>query len=254
LLNFASFNRIKEQAGIYHIKHMTTLTKMDTSSNSALVLFSGGQDSTTCLYWAKQRFGRVEAIGFHYGQKHEIELQQAAIIAKIAHVPFHILDIKGLLQGSALLDFDKDVSAPHELNANLPASFVPGRNAVFLTIASSFAFNRQLYDIVGGMCQTDFSGYPDCRRVFIDSLQTTMSLALDQDIRIHTPLMYLTKAETWKLAYDLGVLEVVRDLSHTDYNGDRTTYNEWGYGKLDNPASILRAKGYAEAKANGWLG
>jgi 7-cyano-7-deazaguanine synthase len=104
------------------------------------------------------------------------------------------------------------------------------------------------------MCQTDFSGYPDCRRVFIDSMQTTMSLALEQDMRIHTPLMYLTKAETWKLAYDLGVLDVVIDLSHTDYNGDRTTYNEWGYGKLDNPASILRAKGYEEAKLNGWLG
>jgi 7-cyano-7-deazaguanine synthase len=104
------------------------------------------------------------------------------------------------------------------------------------------------------MCQEDFSGYPDCRRVFIDSLQTTMSLALDKEVRIHTPLMYKSKAEAWKLAHELGVLEIVRDLSHTDYNGDRTTYNEWGYGKLDNPASILRAKGYEEAKAKGWLG
>lgn len=227
---------------------------MDKLSNSALVLFSGGQDSTTCLYWTKKRFERVEAVGFNYGQKHEVELQQAALIAKSAHVPFHVLNIKGVLHGSALLEFDKDVSAQHELNVHLPASFVPGRNAVFLTLAASFAFSRQMYDIVGGMCQTDFSGYPDCRRVFIDSMQTTMSLALEQDIRIHTPLMYLTKAETWKLAYELGILNVVRDLSHTDYNGDRTTYNEWGYGKLDNPASILRAKGYEEAKLNGWLG
>jgi 7-cyano-7-deazaguanine synthase len=121
-------------------------------------------------------------------------------------------------------------------------------------VACSYAYGREIYDLVGGMCQTDYSGYPDCRRVFVDSLQTTMSLALSTDLRIHTPLMYLTKAQTWKLAHDLGVLDVVRDLSHTDYNGDRTTYNEWGYGKLDNPASVLRAKGYQEAKEKGWLG
>lgn len=227
---------------------------MENAKGTALVLFSGGQDSTTCLYWAKQQFERVEAVGFRYGQKHEVELRQAALIADKAGVPFQILDLSGLLHGSALLEHDKDVSAQHELNADLPASFVPGRNAVFLTVACSYAYTRTIADLVGGMCQTDYSGYPDCRRVFVDSLQTTMSLALEQDMRIHTPLMYLTKAETWKLAHDLGILEVVRDLSHTDYNGDRSTYNEWGYGKLDNPASVLRAKGYQEAKENGWLG
>ncbi|WP_020602246.1 7-cyano-7-deazaguanine synthase QueC [Spirosoma spitsbergense] len=221
--------------------------------SSALVLFSGGQDSTTCLYWAQKYFKKVEALGFRYGQKHEVELLQAKSIADQAGVPLKIIDISGMLAGSALTEHDKDVSAQHELSPNLPASFVPGRNAVFLTIAASYAFTKNISDLVGGMCQTDYSGYPDCRRVFIDSLQTTMSLALDKDIRIHTPLMYLTKAETWKMANDLGVLEVVRDYSHTDYNGDRTTYNEWGYGKLDNPASILRAKGYEEAKLNGWL-
>jgi 7-cyano-7-deazaguanine synthase len=196
----------------------------------------------------------VEALGFRYGQKHEVELRQAALIADKAGVPFRIMDLSGLLHGSALLEHDKDVSAQHERNADLPASFVPGRNAVFLTVACSYAYSREIYDLVGGMCQTDYSGYPDCRRVFVDSLQTTMSLALSADLRIHTPLMYLTKAETWKLAHDLGVLDVVRDLSHTDYNGDRTTYNEWGYGKLDNPASVLRARGYQEAKEKGWLG
>lgn len=227
---------------------------MTNQSRSALVLFSGGQDSTTCLFWAKTQFEKVEAIGFKYGQKHEVELEQAKIIAEKAEVPLHITDITGLLQGSALTEHDKDISAKHELNPDLPASFVPGRNAVFLTIATSYAFTKGITDIVGGMCQADFSGYPDCRRVFIDSLQTTMSLALDKDIRIHTPLMYKSKAEAWKLAFELGVLEIVRDLSHTDYNGDRSTYNEWGYGKLDNPASILRARGYEEAKLNGWLG
>jgi 7-cyano-7-deazaguanine synthase len=227
---------------------------MDNTAGAALVLFSGGQDSTTCLYWAKRQFGRVEALGFRYGQKHEVELRQAALIADKAGVPFRIMDLSGLLHGSALLEHDKDVSAQHERNENLPASFVPGRNAVFLTVACSYAYSREISDLVGGMCQTDYSGYPDCRRVFVDALQTTMSLALETDLRIHTPLMYLTKAQTWKLAYDLGVLDVVRDLSHTDYNGDRTTYNEWGYGKLDNPASVLRANGYQEAKEKGWLG
>jgi 7-cyano-7-deazaguanine synthase len=222
--------------------------------NSALVLFSGGQDSTTCLFWAKKHFARVEALGFTYSQKHAIELQQAAIIAQKADVPFRVMDIKGILQGSALTEHDKDISAAHELNSDLPASFVPGRNAVFLTIAISHAYTLGITDVVGGMCQTDYSGYPDCRRNFIDSLQHSMTLALDKEIQVHTPLMYLTKAETWKLAHDLGILEIVRDLSHTDYNGDRTTYNEWGYGKLDNPASVLRAKGYEEAKRNGWLG
>ena len=222
--------------------------------SAALVLFSGGQDSTTCLFWAKKQFAQVQALGFRYNQKHEVELKQAAIIAEKAGVPFKVMNLEGMLQGSALTEHDKDVSAQHEMNSNLPASFVPGRNAVFLTVAISYAYTLGITDVVGGMCQTDYSGYPDCRRVFVDSLQTTMSLALEKDVQIHTPLMYLTKAETWKLAYDLGILDIVRDLSHTDYNGDRSTYNEWGYGKLDNPASILRAKGYEEAKAKGWLG
>lgn len=227
---------------------------MTESPRSALVLFSGGQDSTTCLFWAKQQFEKVVALGFRYGQKHDVELKQASLIAEKANVPFHVIDITGMLQGSALTEHNKDVSAQHELNPELPASFVPGRNAVFLTIATSYAYTHGITDIVGGMCQADYSGYPDCRRVFVDSLQTSMTLALDNDVRIHTPLMYKSKAEAWKLAYELGVLEIVRDLSHTDYNGDRTTYNEWGYGRLDNPASILRAKGYEEAKQKGWLG
>ena len=221
--------------------------------SSALVLFSGGQDSTTCLFWAKKHFAYVEAIGFEYGQKHKVELKQARIIAEKADVSFTVFDISGTLHGSALTEHEKDISAAHELDANLPASFVPGRNALFLTLAASFAYTKRITDLVGGMCQTDYSGYPDCRRIFVDATQTALSLALDTDIRIHTPLMYLTKAQTWKLAAELGVLDIVRLESHTDYNGDRTTLNEWGYGKLDNPASILRAKGYEEAKEKGWL-
>ena len=228
-------------------------------ATTALVLFSGGQDSTTCLFWAKERFAEVYALGFDYGQKHRVEIEQATVIAEKANVPYTLLGVEGLLEGSALTEHDKDMNAAHAQAPDLPASFVPGRNALFLTMASSFAYTRGIHDLVGGMCQTDYSGYPDCRRVFIDSMQTALSLALDEDLRIHTPLMYLTKAETWKLAADLGtiagcnVLEVVRTDSHTDYNGDRSQLNEWGYGKLDNPASELRAKGYREAKEQGWV-
>ena len=224
-----------------------------TSETSALVLFSGGQDSTTCLFWAKRKFARVVALAFDYGQKHSVELEQAREIAAIADTPLELMNIAGTLSGSALTEHNLDVSAEHAVNAELPASFVPARNALFLTLAAGRAYNQGIHDLVGGMCQTDYSGYPDCRREFVDAQQRALSLGLDSDIRIHTPLMHLTKAETWKLAADLGVLELVRDMSHTDYNGDRSTYNEWGYGKLDNPASILRAKGFEEAKAKGWI-
>ena len=221
--------------------------------DAALVLFSGGQDSTTCLYWALKRFSRVSCIAFDYGQKHRVELQQAEQIANLAEVALEIVDIRNTLSGSSLTEHDKDMGSPHERNEALPASFVPGRNALFLTLAASHAYNQDVFDLVGGMCQTDYSGYPDCRRVFVDAIQTSLSLAMECDLRIHTPLMYMTKAETWKLAADLGILEIVCEHSHTDYNGDRTHRNEWGYGKLDNPASQLRARGYQEAKDRGWI-
>jgi 7-cyano-7-deazaguanine synthase len=230
-----------------------------TPSDSAVVLFSGGQDSTTALFWALHFFDKVRALGFDYGQKHDVEVEQAETISEKAGVPYDTIDMEGTLEGSALTEHEKDVSADHEKDEDLPASFVPGRNALFLSTAASYAYNRDIQDLVGGMCQTDYSGYPDCRRVFIDSMETSLSLAMDVDVRIHTPLMYLTKAETWKLAKDLGevagqdAFETVRVESHTDYNGNRSQWNEWGYGKLDNPASKLRAEGYKEAKENEWI-
>jgi len=220
---------------------------------SALVLLSGGQDSTTCLFWARKHFDHVEAVGFDYGQRHRVELDQAEKIAAVAGVPFTVLDLSGLLSGSALTEAGRDTNAPHDLAPHLPASFVPARNALFLTAAAAFAFPREIRDLVGGMCQTDHSGYPDCRRVFIDAQQEALSLALDAPLRIHTPLMDLTKAETWRLAAELGCLDVVVEMSHTDYHGDRSERHAWGYGKLDNPASVLRAQGYEEAKAKGWI-
>lgn len=220
--------------------------------SKAIVLLSGGQDSTTCLYWAKKHFTEVVAVGFDYGQKHRVELSQAQKIADLAQVLYMVLPLAGLLSGSSLTDHTKDHNAPHTQNGSLPNSFTAGRNALFLTIAASSGFGMGIYDIVTGTCQTDFSGYPDCRRRFVDAQQVALTLALDTDVRIHTPLMYLTKAETWKMAKELGCLRIVIDYSMTDYNGDFTK-NEWGFGSLDNPASELRAKGYYEAKNNGWL-
>lgn len=225
----------------------------------ALVLFSGGQDSTTALFWALQAFSRAEALGFDYGQRHAVEIEQARAIAALVAVPLTVLSLHGLLRGSALTEHEKDVTAAHERDPALPATFVPGRNALFLTLAAAHAYVRDIHDLVIGVSQTDYAGYPDCRMGFIQSMQRSLSLALDTDVRIHTPLMYLSKAETWKLAHDLGevrglsVLEVVREMSHTDYHGDRTERHAWGYGRLDNQASVLRAQGYDEARKRGWI-
>jgi len=240
-----------------------------------IVLLSGGQDSTTCLYWAKKGWPDAEiiAFSFNYGQRHLIELEQCKKIARDAGVSRHVFrDVRGLLEGSSLTDHDLNHNESHSQNANLPASFTAGRNMLFLTIAASWGFNNGIFDIVTGVCQTDYSGYPDCRRSFINSMENTLSLAMDTTshqpiFQIHTPLMFLTKAETFKLAKDLGVaytrflgvkeversvLDVIIRDTMTDYNGD-TTPNEWGMGRLDNPASKLRAKGYEEAKMAGWV-
>jgi 7-cyano-7-deazaguanine synthase len=216
------------------------------------VLFSGGQDSTTCLFWAKEHFETVEALSLTYGQRHIVEIEQARKIAAMAEVELHERNLTGLLGGSALTE-QGDTNAPHALDESLPASFVPGRNALFLALAASLAYTRGIHDIVGGMCEADYSGYPDCRLDFVRSMQESMTHALGKDVRIHTPLMRLTKAETWRLASDLGCLETVVEHSHTDYHGDRTQRHDWGYGKLDNPASILRAKGFEEARQKGWV-
>lgn len=227
----------------------------------AIVLLSGGQDSTTALWWALKNFTDVVAIGFDYGQKHRKELQQAKHIAEdIAKVPYIIFPAVGLLGGSSLTDHNADHNT---LNADgLPASFTAGRNAFFLTIAASYGHRIGASDIVTGVCETDYSGYPDCRREFIDAMQDALTLGIHghfyapqsfgENIKIHTPLMYLSKAETFKLANELGCLDVVLSQTITDYNGD-TTMNEWGMGKEDNPASVLRAKGYREAKEKGWI-
>lgn len=220
--------------------------------DKAVILLSGGQDSTTCLFWALQKFKEVYAIGFDYGQRHKIELQAAQEIASAQNVNFKIFNVKNLLAASSLTT-EQDHNEKSNINSALPASFTAGRNLLFLTIAGSYAASIGAKNIITGVCQTDYSGYPDCRQNTIDAMQLALCLGLGAgDIKIHTPLMYLTKAETWKLAKDLGCLNIIINKTITDYNGTKF-FNEWGFGKLDNPASELRAKGYYEAKTNNWL-
>ena len=220
--------------------------------NKALILFSGGQDSTTCLYWAKKKFDSIQAIGFNYGQRHLIELDFAKKICDKENISFDIISLKEILSNSALINPQEDLNKSHPSNQNLPNSFVPGRNLLFLSIASSIAYNREIENIVIGVCETDFSGYPDCRDEFIKSMKKTIHLATEKSIEIHTPLMNLDKAETWKLAKDLGCIDTIIKSTMTDYNGSKNE-NDWGLGNLDNPASILRHKGYLKAKKNKWI-
>jgi 7-cyano-7-deazaguanine synthase len=218
----------------------------------ALILFSGGQDSTTCLYWAKKQFDYVNAIGFDYGQMHVKELEQAKKIADLNNIEYKIFDIKNLLASSSLTNFTNH-NEKSKINNELPASFVAGRNILFLSIAGSYASELKINDIVTGVCQTDYSGYPDCRKISIDAMQQVLSLAYGSgDFRIHTPLMYINKAETWKLAKELNCLDIIIKETLTDYNGD-LTMNEWGMGINNNPATKLRVEGFYEAKNKGWI-
>lgn len=218
----------------------------------AVVLLSGGQDSTTCLYWAKNQFTDVYAIGFDYGQMHIKELSQAKKIAADAGVEYKIFNINGLLAPSSLTK-KTDHNKNSNINKDLPASFTAGRNLLFLSIAASYAANNGINNIVTGVCQTDYSGYPDCRRTTMDAMQLALSLGIGiGDIQIHTPLMYLTKAETWKLAKDLKCLDIIINDTLTDYNGS-DKINEWGMGEENNPATVLRVKGYYEAKEKNWI-
>ena len=210
--------------------------------NNALVVLSGGQDSTTCLYWAIDRFGRnrVESLTFDYGQRHRIELEAAGKVAAHAGVPNVVLPIDtfAAFGGSALTD--PAVGVPQSSgNDGLPATFVPGRNLVFLTFAAAYAWQRGIEQLVTGVAQTDYSGYPDCRRETIDALEKTLALGLERRITIHTPLMNLTKKETVLLAKELNAMEAMA-LTHTCYNGARPPCGKCA-------ACILRAKGFAEA-------
>lgn len=206
--------------------------------NSALVVFSGGQDSTTCLFWALERFQRVSALSFVYGQKHVHEVDLARNIALEAGVEFEVMDVPliGALGRNALTDGTLDMDREKPENT-YPNTFVPGRNLFFLSMAAVYARERGIYDLVTGVSQTDFSGYPDCRDSFVRSLNVTLNLAMDAQFVIHTPLMWLDKADTWALADRLGVFDLVRNETLTCYNG------VVGDGCGVCPACRLRKKG-----------
>lgn len=214
---------------------------------SALVVLSGGQDSVTCLGWALATFNDVYAISFDYGQRHKVELEGAAEICRDYDVPHTLVDISTLgKMVTTNLVGDGDVNQPHPHDASLPSSFVPARNATFLTFAFAHAQELGVTNIVAGMCETDYSGYPDCRENFIVRLQDALNVGYNGKIVIHTPLMHLNKAQTFALAHHVGFLEVVLSQSHTCYNGDHKTRHVWGYGCDKCPACDLRAKGYEE--------
>lgn len=205
----------------------------------ALVVFSGGQDSTTCLYWAKKQFQEVYAICFEYGQKHRKETEIARKIAQLAGVEFELLNVPlvGSLGKNSLTDTSIEMDREKPDADHYPNTFVPGRNLFFLSIAAVYAHERGIDNIVTGVSQTDFSGYPDCRDTFIRSLNVTLNLALDTQLVIHTPLMWLDKSQTWELADELGVFNIVREQTLTCYNGIPAD----GCGEC--PACKLRKKG-----------
>ena len=216
---------------------------MQADAGKALVVLSGGQDSTTCLYWAIKRFGieDVSTVTFDYGQRHRIELDCAARIAAQAGVSNTLLPIDtfAALGGDALTDDAVSVAEGVDAATGLPNTFVPGRNLVFLTFAAAMAYQKGIGNLVTGVAQTDYSGYPDCREGTITSLQHTLRLGMEYDVTIHTPLMHLSKKETVELARDLGALPAMA-LTHTCYNGERPPCGTC-------PACELRAKGFVEA-------
>ncbi|SHF57161.1 preQ(0) biosynthesis protein QueC [Bacteroides luti] len=193
---------------------------MRMSNESAVVLFSGGQDSTTCLFWAKRHFKKVYALSFLYGQKHQKEVDIARNIAEKADVEFHLMDASFISKLGSNSLTDSSIEMDQEKPADsFPNTFVPGRNLFFLSIAAVFAREKGVRHLVTGVSQTDFSGYPDCRDSFVKSLNVTLNLAMDEQFVIHTPLMWIDKTETWALADELGVFELVRNETLTCYNG-----------------------------------
>jgi 7-cyano-7-deazaguanine synthase len=227
---------------------------------SAAVLFSGGQDSTVCLAWALTRFDRVETVGFDYGQRHATELAARPVILEKLRAGFpqwreklgadHLLPLDTLkaIGGSALTDDIKIEMG----SGGLPTSFVPGRNVMFLTAAAALGYRRGIADLVGGMCETDFSGYPDCRDETIQATARALSLGLAREVKVHTPLMWIDKAATWKLAMELGgpALEtLIVEETVTCYEGDRTQRHAWGTGCGKCPSCALRAAGYEKYQA-----
>ena len=234
---------------------------MKDREKAALVLFSGGQDSTTCLAWALERYGRVETIGFDYGQRHRVELEcrpsvLAALRSAFPHWAArlgedHVLSVEVLQQlGATAMTHDVEIAMG---SSGLPNTFVPGRNIVFFTLAAALAYRRNLRTLVGGMCETDFSGYPDCRDDTIKAVQVALGLGMDTRFILETPLMWIDKAQAWEMAEALGgegLVEIIVEKTHTCYLGDRKHRHDWGYGCGRCPACKLRAEGFLKYRAS----
>ncbi|MDY7222796.1 7-cyano-7-deazaguanine synthase QueC [Halalkalibacterium halodurans] len=210
---------------------------MENKKKKAVVVFSGGQDSTTCLFWALKTFDEVATVTFDYGQRHAEEIECAKEIAEQLGVSFRLLDMTLLNQLTESALTREEIAVKDGENGELPSTFVPGRNQLFLSFAAVYAKQIGARHLVTGVCETDYSGYPDCRDVFIKSLNVTLNLAMDDQFVIHTPLMWLDKAETWKLADELGALDFVREKTLTCYHGIR------GDGCGECPACMLRRRG-----------
>ncbi len=238
----------------------TMTSPQDNVKMRALVLFSGGQDSTVCLAWALSNYNHVETIGFNYGQRHGVELDMRTPIRTKIAADFpqwqsrlgcdHLLNLEslGAITRTAMTD---DVEIRFE-QSGLPNTFVPGRNLLFFTYAAALGYRRDIFILVGGMCETDFSGYPDCRNETLKSLGQTLSLGTDADYCIETPLMWLDKSRTWAMAQELGgsrLVDLIIEETHTCYKGVRDERHDWGYGCTECPACQLRANGY-----NKWRG
>jgi 7-cyano-7-deazaguanine synthase len=231
-------------------------------TDKALVLFSGGQDSTVSLAWALDRFARVETVGFDYGQKHRVELDVRPNVLQTLRSAFpawaeklgddHMVEIEALGQMSDTA-LTRDVAIRFEANG-LPNTFVPGRNLLFLTFAAAIAYRRDVKRLILGVCETDYSGYPDCRDDTMKAMQVALNLGMDSRFVVETPLMWIDKAETWRMAERLGgaaLVDIVRLETHSCYHGDREHLHDWGHGCSECPACRLRAEGYRRYRAAG---
>ena len=223
--------------------------------NKAILMFSGGQDSATCLFWALEKYDLVETIGFNYNQRHSVELEIRTQFVNFLENEYpnlfkkigedHKINATNLSEiGDTAMTSDMEITFSE---SGLPTTFVPARNLYFFTLSSAIAYRRNISTLIGGMCETDYSGYPDCRRTTMDALQSALSLGMDKTIKIVTPLMWIDKENTWKMAHDLGgdkLVDGVKKHTHTCYMGNRSQLNEWGYGCGECPACNLRSNGY----------
>lgn len=242
---------------------MADAPPVDAAAGGALILFSGGQDSGTALAWALERFDRVETVGFDYGQRHSVEMQvRQELLVRMRGFrpewdarlgPDHLIDLKGLSAiGETAMTADIEIETTA---AGLPNTFVPGRNLAFFVMGGAVAYRRGLATLVGGMCETDYSGYPDCRRDTIDAQEQALRLGMEWDGRIETPLMHITKGQSWALVERIGgrtLVDLINEHTHTCYRGERGQRHDWGYGCGTCPACELRARGwsdYAEGRA-----